>query len=138
MRWRIACRSSRPVPQHTLLIVEHDADLRALLADLFEGAGYRVLTAATARDGLHALHTEPVHVVVSEHALGDRAETGAWMLREAERHELLWGVRTMLYTGHRGLRASIPDRVVEKPSHIDLLLREVTALVRPSIPARLD
>ena len=48
----------------TVLLIDDDANLRRLLAESFEGAGYRVLTAPNGLDGLRELYGGRPDIVV--------------------------------------------------------------------------
>jgi DNA-binding NtrC family response regulator len=51
---------------HTILVAEDETLLRKILAGLFEGEGYRVVTAATGREALERFGAEPVDLVVTD------------------------------------------------------------------------
>src|SRR5437764_1115737 len=52
--------------QHTLLLVEDEADQRNALTMMFEGSGYNVLAAESAENALDLLKNSPVHLIVSD------------------------------------------------------------------------
>jgi EAL domain-containing protein (putative c-di-GMP-specific phosphodiesterase class I)/ActR/RegA family two-component response regulator len=62
----------------TLLIVDDDAGVVASVVRVLRRDGYRILTAATAKEGLDLLALNVVHVVVSDHRMP--AMTGAEFL----------------------------------------------------------
>ena len=47
-----------------VLIIDDDADFRASLTEVLEGAGYSVLAAASAREGLSKIASEPPDLIV--------------------------------------------------------------------------
>ena len=52
--------------QATVLIVEDDEQVRAVFAQVLQGAGYRVLQAAHGNEALGLLRMHPVQVVISD------------------------------------------------------------------------
>ncbi|HEX7635832.1 MAG TPA: response regulator [Noviherbaspirillum sp.] len=52
--------------QGTILIVEDGPDLRTLLADVFEGEGYKVLIAANGKEALRILDFQVVDVILTD------------------------------------------------------------------------
>jgi DNA-binding NtrC family response regulator len=61
----------------TLLVVDDDADIVALLSDLLGAAGYRVLTAGTAAEALRIVRAFRVHLVIADALLPASGE-GRW------------------------------------------------------------
>ncbi len=59
----------------TVLLVDMDIDLTTVLQKLFEGEGYHVLVAITARQALELLATHFIGVVISDHTMPDMAGT---------------------------------------------------------------
>jgi hypothetical protein len=69
----VSAGSSRPDPGaspgwETILLVDDDAAVRALLQQVLAGAGYRVLEAASAHDALRICenHPGPVHLLIAD------------------------------------------------------------------------
>ncbi len=59
--------AAAPVTGHgTVLVVEDDATVRALIGEALEEAGYRVIAAADGAAGLRALETEAVDLLVTD------------------------------------------------------------------------
>lgn len=50
----------------TILILEDDASVRRVLAQVLDDAGYQVYEAATGRQGLAQLHAQPVDLVLTD------------------------------------------------------------------------
>jgi len=55
-----------PSTWKTILIVEDGTDLRMLLADVFEGEGYKVLVAANGKEALRILDYAVVDVILTD------------------------------------------------------------------------
>jgi CheY-like chemotaxis protein len=81
-----------------VLVVEDDADTRAILVEFFEAEGYEVTAVATAEAALDALREHAADVVLSDNQL-DGGASGAWMLRRAFEQGLLTNVGAVMYTG---------------------------------------
>ncbi len=56
---------------HSLLLIEDDERLAQMVVDYLEGAGFKVLHAATGRDGLTAVQREPVEGIILDLMLPD-------------------------------------------------------------------
>lgn len=52
------------VVQHTVLVVDDDADIREALRDLLEGEGYRVRTAGDGAEAVALMEAEPPCLVI--------------------------------------------------------------------------
>jgi len=78
-----AAAVSAPAPAQTLLLVDDDAFMLDVLADMVEDQGWRVLTASSGAQGLALLAREPVAVIVSDHFMPGMS--GAELLAEAQR-----------------------------------------------------
>jgi DNA-binding NtrC family response regulator len=66
---------------YSLLVVEDHDDTRIALKKLLERQGYRVSTAATAKEALSALTREQIDVLLADIGLPDRS--GIELMREA-------------------------------------------------------
>ncbi|HJV91522.1 MAG TPA: sigma-54 dependent transcriptional regulator [Holophagaceae bacterium] len=60
-----------PFPPHRILLVEDEAGLREVLALTLDGAGFRVITAASLAEAQGVLHRDPVDAVLSDLKLRD-------------------------------------------------------------------
>ena len=78
-----AAAVSASAPAQTLLLVDDDAFMLEVLADMVEDQGWRVLTASSGAQGLALLAREPVAVIVSDHFMPGMS--GAELLAEAQR-----------------------------------------------------
>jgi DNA-binding response OmpR family regulator/anti-sigma regulatory factor (Ser/Thr protein kinase) len=56
----------------TLLVVEDDPDIQAMLHNIFSNAGYTVFTASSGREAINALHQQPIDLVVLDVLLPDQ------------------------------------------------------------------
>ena len=72
-----------PAAAPTLLLVDDDAFMLEVLADMVEDQGWRVLGAASGAEALALLAREPVAVIVSDHSMPGMS--GAELLAEAQR-----------------------------------------------------
>jgi two-component system, NtrC family, response regulator AtoC len=68
-----------------ILVVDDDADIREVLGDRLESLGYRVLAAATAKEGLELLERQNPQLVLLDIEMPDM--NGIDMLREIRRRE---------------------------------------------------
>lgn len=57
---------SNKTASDTILVVEDRLDLRLLLADVFEGEGYKVVIAANGREALRTLEYQVVDVILTD------------------------------------------------------------------------
>src|ERR671931_1602023 len=116
-----------------VLVIDDDADIRGLVAELLGRAGMTVEQAADGRAGLRALHQAPPDVVVLDVSMPD---LDGWQTLERIRD--LSDVPVLMLTGRgaelervRGLQAGADDYVV-KPFGRQELVARVQALLRRS------
>src|ERR687888_2626223 len=114
-----------------VLVIDDDADIRGLVAELLGRAGMTVEQAADGRAGLRALHQAPPDVVVLDVSMPD---LDGWQTLERIRD--LSDVPVLMLTGRgaelervRGLQAAAGDYVV-KPFGRQELVARVQALLR--------
>jgi two-component system cell cycle sensor histidine kinase/response regulator CckA len=115
----------------TLLVVEDEADVRALLVRALQQAGYRVYSAATANEALAvaASIAAPIDLLVTDVVMpGDSGATLARRLREQQP-----GLRVLFISGHLADPldlATLPGaQFLPKPFGLDDLLGAVGALL---------
>jgi DNA-binding response OmpR family regulator len=113
------------------LVIDDDADIRGLVAELLERAGLSVEQAEDGRAGLRSLHRQPPDVVVLDVSM---PELDGWQTLERIRD--LSDVPVLMLTARgaelervRGLQAGADDYVV-KPFGRQELVARVQALLR--------
>jgi DNA-binding response OmpR family regulator len=116
-----------------VLVIDDEADIRQLVAELLRRAGHEVTEADNGRAGLRALHSFPPDVVVLDVSM---PELDGWQTLERIRD--LSDVPVLMLTARgdelervRGLQAGADDYVV-KPFGRQELLARVQALLRRS------
>src|SRR5690349_18130927 len=114
-----------------ILVVDDNADIRSLVAELLRRAGHDVVEADNGRAGLRALHSAPADLVVLDVSM---PELDGWQTLERIRD--LSDVPVLMLTARgtelervRGLQAGADDYMV-KPFGRQELLARVQALLR--------
>lgn len=125
-----------PAAPPALLLVDDDAFMLEVLADMVEQQGWRVLAASSGEQALGLLAREPVALIVSDHAMPGM--TGAELLARAQRTHP--GTVRILLSGQSdeeeiaaALRSGAADRFYAKPWQGAVLmaaLREGLGLAR--------
>ena len=82
----------------SILLVEDDADTRALMVTLLEIAGFTPRACATAEEGLERLREQQFDLVLTDYMLPHRS--GAWLLRQASEEGLLDATPALVVTAH--------------------------------------
>ena len=111
-----------------LLVVEDQADVRALLVTALEIEGHDVDEASNAQEGLQRLRDGHYDLVLSDYAMP--GGTGTWMLQEAERAGLLSNTAALIVTAHPDARELKNREVIAKPLDLDLFLDQVRRVLR--------
>lgn len=118
-----------------ILVIDDDADIRGLVADLLGRAGLSVEQAEDGRSGLRALHKTPPDLVVLDVSMPD---LDGWQTLERIRD--LSEVPVLMLTARgdelervRGLQAGADDYVI-KPFGRQELVARVQALLRRAAP----
>jgi len=117
-----------------ILVVEDQADVRALLVTVLGIEGHEVDEASNAREGLERLHENHYDLVLSDYAMP--GGTGTWMLLEAELAGLLTNTAALIVTAHPDARELADRNVIAKPLDLDLFLEEVRRVLREGKPVR--
>jgi two-component system OmpR family response regulator len=119
-----------------VLLIEDDEDNRELMAEVLEGAGYQVLTAASGTAGLRTLAEHSVDVVVTD--VGMPGMGGLEVARAAK--EIAPGVPVVVVTGYTeredisNARGREVDAVLVKPVDPDALVAAVAQMVKMRRP----
>ena len=116
-----------------VLVVDDEADIRGLLRELLERAGYEVVEGATGREGLRALYASAPDIVLLDVSM---PELDGWQTLERIRDVsdlpvLMLTARTAELEKVRGLKAGADDYVT-KPFGRQELLARVEAHLRRS------
>jgi DNA-binding response OmpR family regulator len=114
-----------------VLVIDDDADVRSLLRELLERAGYDVSEAPDGRAGLRAFHNAPADLVLLD---VNMPELDGWQTLErirdlSEVPVLMLTARAAELEKARGLKAGADDYVT-KPFGRQELLARVEALLR--------
>ncbi len=118
----------------TLLLVEDEQPMRELLGEIFEGAGYHVLTA---RDGLEAVrvfqaHSAEITVVLSDYGLPGLDGMGMFLkLRQVKRNVLVVFTSGFLDPDltHELYTLGVAE-IIQKPFDPNKVLQTVNELIR--------
>jgi CheY-like chemotaxis protein len=113
-----------------VLLVEDDADLRAVLEMALEAAGAAVISASSAAEALAALVTKTVDVVVSDIAMPE--QSGFWLVTKVrqvfpQRHVPVLAITGLPFPGD-GVRRAGFDDVMQKPPDPGALCAAVASL----------
>jgi CheY-like chemotaxis protein len=128
-----------------LLLIDDDAAVRRCLSDVLTAAGYHVVAASSATEGLRAIASEPFAAVLCDEHLGDGRGTD--VLRYLVGLKPALGARFFLITGSdadggdervRAFAAARPDRRLQKPFRNEELLEALAKALAPASrpPAR--
>lgn len=121
------------MPQHTVLVVEDDANQRALYAEILRGAGYAVLEAADVASAIEAVHAHAPALVLMDVTLPGPSGWNA--TRHIKEHPDTHRIPVIVVTGRvsHGDRdasfASGGDSFLSKPVRPPELLVEVARLI---------
>ena len=125
-----------------ILIIDDDADFRASLAEVLESEGYRIFIAASAREGLAKIASEPPDLIIldiiMEYDCAGYEVNQAIKFREEyalERNIPILMVSsiqldpTTLYSRAAEVEAITPDAYLTKPLDIRVFLKRVRELL---------
>jgi two-component system cell cycle response regulator DivK len=121
----------------TVLVVEDEGDIRALLRAVLEAEGYRVVEASTGRDAVAvAAETRPRLILmdISLPLLDGLSATRLIKADEALRDVPVLAVSAYDSVRRRAVRAGCTD-LVAKPIDLDKLKATVRRLITPPPPA---
>ena len=114
----------------TILIVEDEAPLRELLADLIEDAGYRAQQAIHGREALALVEQERPDLVLSDVMMPVLSGAELCRILKAQPSTASIPVILMSAAGPELADGAGADAFVDKPFHLD----ELEALVRRWLP----
>lgn len=117
----------------TVLVVESDASVRALIVELLDEAGFAVLQTDRADTGVRLAHEHSPFVVLVDHVLPDMS--GLDLLEHLRRHPTTWHIPVVVLSGRSQQLADVgsgADRVLPMPFDIDVLLTHVEQLANSS------
>lgn len=112
-----------------VLVVEDDAALRTLLADILAGEGYAILEAEHGLQALALAAEQAPALILTDQWLPKM--TGLELLERLRAGEGTRHIPVVLISGFEAsiaLAGPQPDRVLKKPFDIDALLDDVTSL----------
>ncbi len=110
-----------------ILVVDDEADVRTLTAEMLEEDGHDVLVAAGAEEALRLLEEQPVDLLLADYIMPGM--NGVELLRRAA--QVQPGLRVMLVTGYAelggagGMAGLRTEQVLRKPFRSSDLLRRV-------------
>ena len=110
-----------------ILVVDDEADVRTLTAEMLEEDGHDVLVAADAEEALQLLEAHPVDLLLADYIMPGM--NGVELLRRAA--QVRPGLRVMLVTGYAelggagGMAGLRTEQVLRKPFRSSDLLRRV-------------
>ncbi len=122
----LAAMAAAPGVSQRILVVDDEADVRALTAEMLEEDGHVVMVAADAAEALRLLEETPVDLLLADYVMPGM--NGVELLRRAV--QMQPGLRTMLVTGYAELGGGEEggprtEQVLRKPFRSSELLRRV-------------
>ncbi len=110
----------------TILVIEDQASVRTLLAQVLEEAGYQVYEASDGRQGLERFHTQPVDLVLTDLEMPEM--NGLDLILELTRTFL--DVKVIAMSGHsaeqlQAARLLGARQTFAKPLNLSELLRAI-------------
>jgi DNA-binding response OmpR family regulator len=117
----------------SVLVVEDDPDIRAMLSTLLDLAGFGAVTCDNAEAGLNALREQAFDVILTDYALP--RHSGLWLLHQAEAEGLIMDTPALIVTAHPNVAAG-PYEVIQKPFDLDDLVERVRYRLEGEGPRR--
>lgn len=118
----------------SVLLVEDDPDIRAMLTTLLELGGFRAHACDSAEAALDTLREQSFDLVLTDYCLP--RQTGLWMLEAAESERLIDGVPVLIVTAHPWIEGAGQYEIVQKPFDLDHLLERVRQRMDTNRPRR--
>jgi two-component system, cell cycle response regulator DivK len=123
--------------RQTVLVMEDDAPLRALIVELLSDDGYGVIQAADGRQGLRLAREHHPSVILLD--LGLPPTSGLQVLRDLRTAEQTRYIPVVAVSGHEpsvgALAEQRPDGFIRKPFDLDNLLAHVERIASPDAVA---
>ena len=107
----------------SILLVEDDGDIRALLETLLQIAGFQVESCGSAEEALEHLRESPFDLVLTDYCLPHRS--GGWLLKQATEEGLLDSTPALVVTAHPSPSDTDGFEVIQKPFDLDELVGHV-------------
>ncbi len=123
----LAAMAAAPGASRRILVVDDEADVRALTAEMLEEDGHVVLVAADGAEALRVLEERPVDLLLADYVMPGM--NGVELMRRAVQARP--GLRVMLVTGYaelggtEGMAGLRTEQVLRKPFRSGELLRRV-------------
>ena len=117
---------------HVVLIVEHDALLKSLTADIMQDAGFAVLQASDADEAVTILESRSDIALLLTSVIMPGRTDGVGLVHMVCKR---WpAVKTVIASGQRRLRGrGLPkdSRFFLKPYHVQTMISEIRSLIGP-------
>ena len=125
-------------PRPTILLIEDDADIGALIAEFLQGEGYRVTRADSAAAGLAALARGRFALVLTDGFVNQATDASRWTVVEQVRRAA-HDTPVIICTAHTARDfAGATERgfaaLLSKPFDLDDLLALIGRLIAPAAP----
>lgn len=119
-----------------ILVVDDDDDLRTTLAEMLEDEGFRVTQAASGREALQRLTTDPADLIMLDYMMPEMS--GPEFREEQRARGDVGHVPVVVLTAASALSdlaRMAPDAVVRKPFEVGELLRCIDEVARRTADA---
>jgi CheY-like chemotaxis protein len=118
----------------SILLIEDDGDVRDLLITLLRLAGFQVVAARTAEEGLEQLRETTFDLLLTDYCLPHR--TGGWLIEQASAEGFLDDVPALVVTAYPHPVAALGVETISKPFDLDDLVGRVRELVAGRKPRK--
>lgn len=115
----------------TILIIDDEADIRELLADIFEDEGYTVLKAAHSEQALAVLDQNKIDLIVLDIWLDNSDMDGMQILKHIKDQDQYKDLSILMISGHGNIEMAVNAMkigafdYIEKPFKVDHILLTV-------------
>jgi len=127
----------------TVLVVDDEAELLAMVREMLEGAGYRILTASDAEEALRiaAGHAAPIDLLLTDVVMPGMSgyALAQQVTRDRPETKILYMSGFTLVPAHQALLEGDPGlepgtRIIAKPFTIERLTAKVREVLDPQLP----